>query len=256
MKFNLNADMAEGYGPWKMGDDEGLLEIVKTANIACGFHGGDHNIMGQIMAQATQRGVSLGAHPSFLDLHGFGRRQMHLSEAEIERLMAYQIGASLGMAALVGARITHIKPHGALNNMACADGAMAGAICRAIAAVDKELILLAPALSQLAEKGTDAGLPVAQEVFADRSYLADGQLCPRSRPEAMIESPEEALQQCLSIFEDGKVRTIDGTWLSLPAQSICVHGDGASALALANHVKEGMEQAGYHNVTLPEMMTS
>ena len=254
MKFNLNADMAEGYGPWKMGDDDGLLEVVKTANIACGFHGGDHNIMAQVMEKATKRGVSIGAHPSFLDLHGFGRRQMHLSGAEIERLMAYQIGASLGMAALVGAEITHVKPHGAISNMACADGDMAQAICRAIVAVDKELILLAPALSQLAEKGSAAGLPVAQEVFADRTYLNDGQLCPRSRKEALIEDPEEALQQCLSIFEEGKVRTLDGTWLSLPSQSICVHGDGASALALAKHVKQGMEQAGYENVALPEMM--
>lgn len=254
MKFNLNADMAEGYGPWKMGDDDGLLTIIKSANIACGFHAGDHNIMADVMQKADRQGVSIGTHPGFLDLHGFGRRQMTLSLAEIERLMAYQIGASLGMADLVGVKVTHFKAHGAISNMACADGDMAEAICRAVAAVDKELIMLAPSLSQLSEKGHKAGLRVADEVFADRTYMPDGQLAPRSRPDSMIEDGKQSLAQCLSIFVDGKVRTLDGSWLALPAQSICVHGDGPSALGLANFVKSGMEDAGFENVTLPEIM--
>ncbi|MGC6517302.1 MAG: LamB/YcsF family protein [Candidatus Puniceispirillaceae bacterium] len=254
MKFNLNADMAEGYGPWKMGDDDALLTIIATANIACGFHAGDHNIMGKTMAQAQKGGVSLGAHPGFLDLHGFGRRQMTLSLAEIERLMAYQIGASLGMAALVGAKISHVKPHGALNNMACADADMSGAIVRAIKSVDQSLILLSPALSELSHMGHKAGLPVAEEVFADRAYMPDGQLAPRSRSDAMIHDEKLSVQQCLSIFQDGKVRTVDGQMISLPAQSICVHGDGPNALSVARAVRQGMAEAGFQLVTLPQMM--
>ena len=254
MKYNLNADMAEGYGPWKMGDDDALLEIVSSANIACGFHGGDHNIMGQTMKQAVAKNVSIGAHPSFLDLHGFGRRQMHLSMAEIERLMAYQIGASLGMAAYAGARITHIKAHGALSNMACADSDMASAICKAVAAVDKSLILLSPVLSQLSQKGRDAGLAIAEEVFADRRYMPDGQLVPRSHSQALIHDPDESLAQCLSIFMDGAVTTIDGSLLKMPADSICVHGDGPHALQLARKVRDGMQEQGFALVTLPEMV--
>ena len=254
MKFNLNADMAEGYGPWKMGDDEGLLDIISSANIACGFHAGDHNIMGQTMALATDKGVSLGAHPGFLDLHGFGRRQMHLSLTEIERLISYQIGAALGMAALVGAKITHIKPHGALSNMACADADMSQAICKAVKAVDRSLILLAPALSELSAAGAKTGLVVAQEVFADRTYMPDGQLTPRSRPDSMIYDAQQSLEQCLSLFVDGKVRTIDGEWLSMPAHSICVHGDGPTALSLASQVRQGMQDAGFTLATLPQIM--
>ena len=255
MKFNLNADMAEGYGPWKMGDDEGLLGIVKTANIACGFHAGDHNIMADVMTQAQARGVSIGAHPGFLDLHGFGRRQMSVSLAEVERLMAYQIGASLGTAALVGARVTHVKPHGALNNMACADADLAAAICRAVAMIDKELILLTPALSQLSAQGRKAGLCVGEEVFADRRYMPDGQLVPRTRDDAMIEDKKESLAQCLKLFQDGVVQCVDGSVLAMPAQSLCVHGDGPHALAMAHYIKQGMEDAGFANVTLPEMMS-
>ena len=253
-KFNLNADMAEGYGPWQMGDDEGLLDIIKSANIACGFHAGDHNIMANVTAKAHARGVSIGAHPGFLDLHGFGRRQMSLSLAEIERLMAYQIGAMLGMAALVGVPVTHVKVHGALSNMACADGDMAAAICKAVATLDKSLIMLSPALSELSRKGRAAGLVVAEEIFADRTYMPDGQLTPRSRDDAMIEQAEQSLTQCLSLFVDGKVRCIDGSWLAMPADSICVHGDGPTAKAMAEFVRHGMEAEGFVNVTLPEMM--
>ena len=254
MKFNLNADMAEGYGPWQMGDDQGLLGVINTANIACGFHAGDHNIMGRTLALATQHGVSCGAHPGFLDLHGFGRRQMQLSHAEIERLMAYQIGAMMGMASLAKTPISHVKVHGALSNMACADEGMAAAICRAVKAVDRELILLSPALSCLSSEGHKVGLAVAEEVFADRTYMPDGQLTPRARDDAMIHDADEALAQCLSLFVEGKVCTIEGQMLAMPAQSICVHGDGPQALAFAHKVKEGMIAAGFTPVTLPEMM--
>ncbi|MGB2399364.1 MAG: LamB/YcsF family protein, partial [Candidatus Puniceispirillaceae bacterium] len=140
-RFNLNADMAEGFGDWQMGNDDGLLGIINTANIACGFHAGDYNIMGDVMTKAAASAVSVGAHPGFYDLHGFGRRKLHLSEAEIERLIAYQLGATIAIGQLSGIAVTHIKPHGAINNMACADRALADAIVRGTSAVDQNIIL-------------------------------------------------------------------------------------------------------------------
>ena len=253
--FNLNADMAEGYGPWRMGDDDGLLQIISSANIACGFHAGDYQIMGEVMKKAWQQGVSVGAHPGFYDLHGFGRRQMSLSDAEAERLIAYQLGASLGVAAREGVAVTHIKPHGAINNMACADAGLSAAISRAVKAVDPQIIMLAPVLSELLREAERAGLKVAAEVFADRAYMPDGQLAPRSRPDAMIHDPEDSLAHCLRMFSDGVIRTVEGTELRVQAQSVCVHGDGPSALATARHIRSGLEAAGFQMKTLPEMVS-
>ncbi len=255
-RFNLNADMAEGYGPWTMGDDEGLLAIVQSANIACGFHAGDPNIMARVMTAATTHGVSIGAHPGFYDLHGFGRRPMKLTHAEIEHLVAYQTGAALAIADLVGAKLTHIKAHGALNNMACADRGMADAIARATKAAAPELIMLAPALSALAEASQDHGLTTAIEVFADRAYMPDGQLAPRSRPDAMIHDPQEALTNCLRMMGDGTIIALDGSKLAIEAHSICVHGDEPSAIAMAKHVCDGLKDAGFEPVSLPVMMAS
>lgn len=252
--FNLNADMAEGYGPWRMGDDDGLLQIIGSANIACGFHAGDYQIMGEVMKKAQQQGVSVGAHPGFYDLHGFGRRQMTLPDAEVERLIAYQLGASLGVAAAEGVSVTHIKPHGAINNMACADAGLSAAIVRAVKAVDPQIIMLAPVLSELLKEAEKAGLKVAAEVFADRAYMPDGQLAPRSRPDAMIHDPDESLAHCLRMFGDGVIRTVEGTELHVRAQSVCVHGDGPSALATARHIRNGLQAAGFQMKPLPEII--
>ena len=251
--FNLNADMAEGYGPWKMGDDDGLLKLVQSANIACGFHAGDANIMGKVMAMATQNGVSIGAHPGFQDLHGFGRRKLNLSMKEIENLIAYQLGAALAMASLVGSEVTHVKPHGALNNMAAIDADISAAIAKAIKAVDKSQILLAPTLSAMVTAGQDAELTVVEEIFADRAYMPDGQLAPRSRPDAMIHDPDQALAHCLRMIGNGDIVTLDGTVLKTNAKSICVHGDEPSALAMVGHLKSGLEEAGFNPVTLPDL---
>ena len=253
--FNLNADMAEGYGIWTLGDDEALLAIVNSANIACGFHGGDHNIMPRVMKAAHQRGVSIGAHPGFYDLHGFGRRPMNLSLNEIENLIAYQLGAAQAMASLVGADISHVKPHGALNNMAAADLDMALAIARAIKAVDPSQILLAPALSCLITAGEKLGLQIVSEVFADRSYMPDGQLTPRNRPDAMITCSKQALENCLMMLQEGRIIAIDGTQLDVQADSICVHGDGETALTMATKLKDGLEEAGLQGATLPQIIT-
>lgn len=253
-KFNLNADMAEGYGAWQMGNDAGLLDIINTANIACGFHAGDYNIMGKVMEQAARHQVSVGAHPGFYDLHGFGRRQLNLSDVEIERLIAYQLGASLSMGSLVSWPITHIKPHGALNNMACADRPLANAIVRAITATDSSIILLAPVLSELYHAGVDAGLKVAAEVFADRAYMPDGQLVPRSRDDAMIHDKEQSLAHCIRMFAENTILCVDGSKLDVKADSVCVHGDGPHALEIARYIKDGLIAQGLQPETLPQML--
>lgn len=255
-RFNLNADMAEGFGDWQMGHDDGLLGIVNTANIACGFHAGDYNIMGNVMTLAKANNVSVGAHPGFYDLHGFGRRPIHLSDGEVERLIAYQLGATLAVGQLSGIAVTHIKPHGAINNMACADRALADAIVRGTKAVDSNIILLAPVLSELYKAGEAAGLAVAGEVFADRAYMPDGQLVPRSRPDAMIEDKTESLTQCLEIFCDHIIRCIDGSTLAVEAESVCVHGDGPHAVEIATFIKEGLEAEGLQPVCLPDMLST
>lgn len=253
-RFNLNCDMAEGYGPWSMGDDDGLLEIVQTANIACGYHGGDHNIMARVMKSAQAQNVSIGAHPGFYDLHGFGRRPMQLAHREIENLLAYQIGAACSIATLVDAEITHIKPHGALNNMACADRPMSDAITRAVKAVSPNLILLAPALSKLAESSIDSGLITAIEVFADRTYQPDGQLTSRRQPDALITDSDQALKNCLRMIGEGEIKATDGTILEIAAHSVCIHGDEPTARSMAKHIKDGLIKAGFKPATLPEMM--
>ena len=251
---NLNADMGEGWGVWEIGDDAGLLELVNSANIACGLHGGDYNIMAQLMAAAAEKGVSIGAHPGFFDLHGFGRRALPVSEAEAERLLAYQIGAALGMAALVGAKVSHVKVHGALNNMACADRGLSDALVRAVRAVDESLVFLAPSLSEMAAAGRAGGLVVVDEVFADRRYMPDGQLAPRSRPDALITEAAESLSQIERIIRQGEVVCVDGSVLQLPGRSVCVHGDGPQALALAKAVRDGLAAASIKLVPLPEIV--
>ena len=251
--FNLNADMAESYGPWTMGNDDALLPVINSANIACGFHGGDYNIMAETMKKASAHGVSIGAHPGFYDLHGFGRRQLNLSLNEIENLIAYQLGAAMASASLVGAKVTHVKPHGALNNMAANNADMALAIARAIKAVDRSQIFLAPVLSELVAAGHKCGLAVAEEIFADRAYMPDGQLAPRHRSDAMIHDPDEALERSLMMLTERRISTIYGTSLSIAPHSLCVHGDGPSAVAMAEHLKQGLTAAGLTAKTLPEM---
>ncbi|MDQ5915503.1 MAG: 5-oxoprolinase (ATP-hydrolyzing) subunit, partial [Pseudomonadota bacterium] len=181
-QLNLNADLGESFGAWEMGSDAELLQIVGSANIACGFHAGDPLVMRRTVRQALDAGVSLGAHPSFPDLQGFGRRAMQIPAAELEAMLIYQIGALAGIARAEGGVLTHVKPHGALNNMACEDAALAATVARAVKAFDSSLILLAPALSQLQRVSAAAGLAVGIEIFADRAYTDEGNLVPRSQP--------------------------------------------------------------------------
>jgi UPF0271 protein len=236
-----------------MGDDAAMLDIVASANIACGGHAGDPDVMRRTLRLARERGVSIGAHPGYPDLQGFGRRAMVLSAAELENQVAAQVGALSAIAALEAARVTHVKPHGALNNLACVDRKVADTICGAVRAVDPGLILLAPAASQLVAAGRAAGLAVVEEIFADRAYLPDGQLVPRSRPDAMIHGAAACLAHVLAMLEAGALIAADGTRIATPIGSICVHGDSPGAVAVARHLREQLAARGHQVLPLPEI---
>lgn len=254
-KINLNADLGESFGPWVMGNDGEMLRLVGSANVACGFHGGDPLVMRQTLKLAKECGVSVGAHPSYPDLQGFGRRRMAMAPAELQAAILYQIAALDGMAKVEGLRVTHVKPHGALNNAACEDWALADTVVQAIRAYDQTLILLAPALSQLCAAGAAAGLPVVEEVFADRAYLDDGQLVPRSRPDAMIHGAEASYAHVRRMLEEGAIVSVTGKRLPCRIGSICVHGDGAEAVATAAYLKERLAADGYSLLGLPDLLT-
>ena len=254
MDINLNADLGESFGAWRMGDDRALLGIVGSANLACGFHGGDPLVMTETVRLAGEAGVSLGAHPSFPDLQGFGRRAMQLSPRELAAVVTYQVGALMGIAQAQGQRVSHVKPHGAMNNMACEDAAMAATIAGAVKAIDPWLILMAPALSQLAAAGRAAGLRVADEVFADRAYTEDGNLVPRSVPGAVLHNSADCLAHVLRMLERGGIVTLTGQLLPCDFHSICVHGDSPQAVATAAAVHDGLIAAGHRLRTLPELL--
>lgn len=251
--INLNADLGEGYGPWTMGDDAAMLGIVNSANVACGGHAGDPDVMRRTLRLAKEHGVSVGAHPSYPDLRGFGRRAMSLTPTELENQLAAQIGALIGIAALEGLRVSHVKPHGALNNQACVDRALADTVCRGIRALDPALILLAPATSALVAAGRAAGIKVVEEIFADRAYLPDGQLMPRARPGAMIHGAEACLAHVRAMLDAGALIAIDGTRIPTSIGSICVHGDDADAVAVARALRDGLRAAGHQLATLPQL---
>ncbi len=255
-RLNLNADLGESFGAWYMGSDEALLGIVGSANIACGFHAGDPLVMRRTVRQALDAGVSLGAHPAFPDLQGFGRRNMNIPAAELEAMLIYQIGALAGIAQAEGGVLTHVKPHGALNNMACEDAALAATVARAVRAFDPSLILLAPALSQLQQAGGAAGLPVGVEVFADRAYTDAGNLVPRSQPGAVLHSADECVAHVLRFVDAGGIVCASGKVLKTPFHSICVHGDGPAAVAAAAAIRAALAAAGVSLGTLPQAMAA
>ena len=252
--INLNADLGESFGPWRMGSDAELLQVIGSANIACGFHAGDPVVMRNTVRQALRCKVGLGAHPAFPDLQGFGRRAMQLSGAELEACVLYQIGALAAMAAAEGARLGHVKPHGALSNMACADAAMAATVAQAVKAFDRDLILLAPARSALEHAGRAAGLRVACEVFADRSYQADGQLMPRAQAGAVLHHAADCVQHVQRMLDAGGIVSADGAHLPTPIHSICVHGDGPAAVATAQAVAQALRDGGWNLVGLTALV--
>ena len=251
-RINLNADLGESFGAWTMGRDEDLLQLVDSANVACGFHAGDPLVMRKTVASAKRQGVSIGAHPSFPDLQGFGRRRIDMAPAEVEAMVVYQIGALQGIAAAEGHRVTHVKPHGALNNLACENLDLARCIARAVRAAGVDL-LLAPALSALVTAGREADLVVVEEIFADRQYTDDGNLVPRSQPQAMVHGAEASVMHVMRILDGGALVSIHGKRLPCAAGSICVHGDNAEAVATAQAVRAALQAAGYRLSALPEL---
>ena len=253
-RLNLNADLGESFGPWEMGSDAEMLGIVGSANVACGYHAGDPLVMTSTAALALKHGVSVGAHPGYPDLQGFGRRRMDIPLPELEAMLIYQIGALEACARTQGVRVTHVKPHGALSNLACAERKIAEAIARAVHRLDPTLILLAPAASQLIHAGRDQGLPVVEEIFADRAYLDDGNLVPRSQPGAMIHGAEASLAHVMRMVEEQALISINGKRIPVKPQSICVHGDGADAVATARAIRTGLQAAGFDMVTIPQLL--
>jgi UPF0271 protein len=254
--INLNADLGESFGVWRMGSDAELLPIVATASIACGFHAGDPLVMRRTLRQALAAGVSIGAHPSYPDLQGFGRRVMRLPADELEALLIYQIGALAGMAQAEGARLTHVKPHGALSNMACEEAAIAASVVAAIRCFDPQLILLAPALSQLALAGAAAGLRVASEIFADRAYTDAGNLLPRGQPGAQLHAAADCVAHVLRMLDAGGIVSTRGRRIASEVHSICVHGDGAQAVAVATAIRSALLAAGMRLLPLPQVLAS
>jgi 5-oxoprolinase (ATP-hydrolysing) subunit A len=245
MKVDLNCDMGEGFGPWPMGDDEAMLDIVSSANIACGFHAGDPSIMFRTAEIAKQKGVAIGAHPGFNDLHGFGRRFIKGdTPAEIERMIAYQIGAMQAVASLAGHKVTYVKVHGALNNMANEDEDLALAIARAIKGVDASLInMCMPGL--LMEKASHAvGIKVVREVFADRTYEDNGTLTSRKKPGAVLHDADAAAERVLRMVQDKAITTTSGKHIPVEIDTICVHGDEPTAVVMARKVRRKLEENG------------
>ncbi|MBI5131814.1 MAG: LamB/YcsF family protein [Rhodopseudomonas palustris] len=245
MKIDLNCDLGEGFGAWTMGDDAAMMRIATSVNVACGFHAGDPDIMHKTVAMAKAHGVSIGAHPGFRDLHGFGRRPVPgITAAEIENLVAYQIGALQAVASLAGHKVTHVKAHGALSNVACEDDMTARAIAAAIKAVDPKLIFVVLANSKLVDAGEAAGLPLVHEVFADRAYEDDGNLVSRKKPGAVLHDPAAIADRVLRMAQDGAVVSVTGKVIKMRTDTVCIHGDTAGAVDIARGVRSKLEQSG------------
>ncbi|MBV8602155.1 MAG: LamB/YcsF family protein [Candidatus Eremiobacteraeota bacterium] len=241
---DINCDMGESFGAWKMGDDMEMLKAVTSANVACGFHGGDFEVMAATMAAAKANGVSVGAHPGFPDLWGFGRRRLPFTPDEITKFLVYQIGAASGIASLVGHKITHVKAHGALGNMAAEELEIARAVAKATKAFDPSMILLVMPGTQLERAGEEAGLPMKREIYADRAYTDEGQLVSRKLPGSVIHDPERVRKRVLEMVLEGAVIAESGKRLPRAIDSICCHGDTPGAVQISRAVRRGLEEAG------------
>jgi len=253
VRLNLNADLGESFGAWTMGDDENLLEWVDSANVACGFHAGDPLVMTKTLSLAKHHSVSVGAHPGFADLQGFGRRAMRLPPEETRALIVYQLSALDGMARTSGYQLTHVKPHGALNNMACDDRTLADVIVAAVRDFNSSLIFLAPVLSQLEAAAKAINLPTAGEIFADRAYTETGSLVPRNQAGAVMETSEQCIEHVRKMIDAAGLVTQQGNTLKTAFHSICVHGDNAHAVQTAKDIRQALIADGHELCSLPEL---
>ena len=244
MDIDLNADLGEGYGPWRMGEDEALLELVSSANVACGFHAGDPAIMDRTVRLALARGIDVGAHVGFPDRQGFGRRQMQIEIGELASLVVYQLGALAGMARAAGHRMTHMSFHGALGNMAAADAGLAQPLLRAVADFDPGLIVSSSSSRAIEDAAAQCGLRVATTFLADRAYGDDGLLVPRKLPDSVIKDEAAVLRRVRRLLTEGTVLSYTGAVLPMQARSILVHGDTPGAVQLARTLRTEIEAAG------------
>lgn len=244
LSIDLNCDMGESFGAWKMGHDQDILPYVTSANIACGFHAGDPGVMRATVAAALEHGVALGAHPGLPDLAGFGRRNMDISPDNAYDMVVVQVGALAGVAASQGGRLHHVKAHGALYNMAAKNHELAQAVAQAVYDVDRSLIFYALASSVQAAIARQIGLNVAEEVFADRSYQSDGSLTPRKQPNAMIVDPAVSIQQVVRMITDGRVTAVQGDDVIVKADTLCIHGDQPGAVVFAQSIRQALKEKG------------
>ncbi|GAB3540178.1 5-oxoprolinase subunit PpxA [Pontibacter brevis] len=244
LRVDLNCDMGESFGNYQLGDDAAILNFVTSANIACGFHAGDPNVMRHTVKLALAQGVAIGAHPGLPDLVGFGRREMAVSPEEAFNMVVYQVGALAAFVQAEGGELHHVKPHGALYNMAAVNEALAEAIAEAVYKVKPQAVLYGLAGSQLIRAGEKLGLATANEVFADRTYQPDGTLTSRRLPGALLTDPADAILQAVRMVKEGKVKTQQGEDISIQADTVCIHGDGPHALTFARHIQEVLTSEG------------
>ena len=243
-KIDLNCDLGESFGAYTIGQDESVLPLITSANIACGYHAGDAVTMDKTVRMVKEAGIGIGAHPGYPDLVGFGRRNLNASPAEVKAYTQYQVGALSAFCKANGVGLRHVKLHGAMYNMAGKDIKLARAACEGIAAIDERLILLALSGSMMCTAAEEIGLPYASEVFADRAYEEDGSLVARSRPGSMITDENEAAARVVRMVKEGCVRAITGKDVPLKADSVCVHGDNAKALAFVKMLREKLQNEG------------
>ncbi len=242
--IDLNCDMGESFGAYRIGNDAAIMPFISSANIACGFHAGDPLVMDAAIQMAIRHGVRVGAHPGYPDLQGFGRRNMGLTPEEVEAFTLYQVAALAGFAQSMGIELAHVKPHGALYNQAALDPTLALAIARGVARFSRNLVLVGLAGSMLIEMGIEAGLHVASEAFADRAYAPDGSLRSRRLPGAVIEDPQAALEQALCLVKKGAAVTREGQTVYVKVDTLCIHGDNPAASHIAQAIRRGFEREG------------
>ena len=253
-RVDLNSDLGESFGRYTLGMDDKIIPLITSANVACGYHASDPVVMEKTVSMAREAGIRVGAHPGFPDLMGFGRRNMAVSPAEAKAYVMYQLGALEGFCRAKGVKLQHVKPHGALYNMAAKDYELSRAICEAIYEFDRNLIVLALSGGELARAAKDMGLRTALEVFADRSYEEDGTLVNRRKDGAMITDEDEAIARVVRMVKEKKVTAITGKDIPIQADSVCVHGDGAKALAFVERIRKALTEEGVEICSLDEIV--
>lgn len=254
MKVDLNADLGESFGRYRLGLDEEVMEYITSANVATGWHAGDPLVMRKTVRLAKEKGVAVGAHPGYPDLLGFGRRYMELSREEARNYILYQVGALYAFVKAEGLELQHVKPHGALYNALVREEELVRAVIEGIADFDKKLIFVALSGSRPAEIAGEMGVRVAHEVFADRAYNPDGTLVSRSKPGAVIHDRDEIAERVISMVKDGGVKAINGEWVNLKVDTICLHGDNPKAVKIAAHIRKVLEEEGVKIVPMREVV--